>query len=108
MQQQISIQSHSLNKGFSWSDFLSFRKMITLQVIQVVYVIVAILLTLGGLIAMFSGSLSYVLPGGAFTGLILLIFGNILWRIWCELIIIFFRINTTLSSIDSNTKKELS
>ncbi len=108
MQQQISIQSHSVNKGFNWSDFFSFRKMITLQVIQVVYSIVAILITLGGLFALFgsSGVVSELLPGGGFMGFIFLIFGNILWRIWCELIIVFFRINNSLSNIDANMKMD--
>lgn len=32
MQQEVTIQSQSATKGFNWSDFLSFRKMITLQV----------------------------------------------------------------------------
>ncbi|MEO6813022.1 MAG: DUF4282 domain-containing protein [Ginsengibacter sp.] len=109
MQQEITIQSQLINKGFNWSDFFSFRKMITLQVIQIVYFIVAGLITLGGLIALFSGggAISQFIPGGAFMGLIFLIFGNILWRIWCELIIVFFRMNNTLSNIDANTKKEI-
>ena len=66
MQQQISIQSRPVNKGFNWNDFISFRKMITLQVIQIVYIIVAILITLAGLITLFNGNLSYFLPGGRF------------------------------------------
>ena len=58
MQQQISIQTQQFNKGFNWADYFSFRKMITLQVIQVVYGIVAVIITLGGLIALFSGGSS--------------------------------------------------
>ena len=101
MQQEITIQSQSINKGFSWGDYFSFRRMITLQVIQVVYFIVAGLITLGGLAALFSGDgmMAGLIPGGAFMGLILLIFANILWRMWCELIIVFFRINSTVSDI---------
>jgi hypothetical protein len=90
--------------------------MITLRIIQIVYAIVAVLITLGGLIAMFKGgggrgyggyggydSGSFI-PGGPVMGLIVLIFGNIMWRMWCELIIVFFRINKTLNSIDEKTK----
>ena len=105
MQQHISIQSRPVNKEFNWNDFISFRKMITLQVIQIVYIIVAILITLVGLITLFNGNFSYVLPGGALMGFILIVFGNLLWRIWCELIIVLFRINSTLSNIDSNTRR---
>jgi succinate-acetate transporter protein len=108
MQQQISIQSQHINNSFSWGDYFSFRKMITLQVIQVVYAIVAVIITLGGIIALFSGgsSLSEFLPGGRFTVFLFIIFGNLLWRMWCELTIVFFRINNTLTNIDANTKVE--
>jgi Domain of unknown function (DUF4282) len=91
--------------GFNWRDFISFRSMITLQVIQIVYVVVAILITLGALLSMF-GSGSYYSPmaylggGGVVGGLIMLVVGNIGWRIWCELVIVFFRINRTLSNIE--------
>lgn len=108
MQQQIFIQTDSSNnKGFSWSEFFSFRRMITLQVIQIIYFIIAGLITLGGIITLFSGdSFTGFMPGGFFMGMAILIFGNILWRIWCELIIVFFRINNTLSDIDNHTKDE--
>lgn len=106
MHQQISIQSQQINTGFNWSDYFSFRKMITLKVIQVVYGIVAAIITLGGIIALFSGgsSLSEFLPGGRFTIFLFIIFGNLIWRMWCELTIVFFRMNNTLTNIDANTK----
>ena len=106
MQQQITIRSYTANKGFNWGDFFSFRKMITLQVIRIVYAVIAVLITLVGFTALFfgGGALSGLMPGGAFTGVVILVFGNILWRIWCELIIVFFRINSTLNNVDDNTK----
>lgn len=106
MQQQITIRSYTANKGFNWGDFFSFRKMITLQVIRIVYAVIAGLITLVGFTALFfgGGALSGLMPGGAFTGVIILVFGNILWRIGCELTIVFFRINSTLNNIDGNTK----
>lgn len=105
MHQEVTIQSQTAPRGFNWSDFLSFRKMITLQVIQIVYIIVACLITLGGLIMLFSGegSPSNFFPGGAISGLFLILFGNLMWRMWCELIIVFFRMNNTLSDINKNT-----
>ena len=95
--------------------------MITLQIIQIVYAVVAVLITLASLATMFSGGRSRggfdefgggggfspfsMLGGGGFLGgLIMLIVGNVAWRIWCELIIIFFRINKTLNNIEINTK----
>jgi hypothetical protein len=80
--------------------------MITLGVIQIVYILVAAILTLVCLFALFGGGYFVELvPGGRFGIFMFLIFGNVLWRIQCELIIIFFRINNTLSKIDDNTQK---
>ena len=82
--------------------------MIALQIIQILYIIVAALITLAGLAMMFrSNSYGYgsMMPGGFFGGLLFVIFGNVFWRLWCEFIIVLFRINRTLSSIDENTKK---
>lgn len=98
------------SSGFNWGDFLSFKTMITLKVIQIMYVIIAAIITIGGLVTMFSGGsgrgygYSSFMPGGFMGGLLIIIFGNILWRIWCELIIVFFRINKSLSNIDDKTK----
>ena len=115
MDTQTNAQSNpvNVNKGFNWGDFFSFRKMITLQIIQIVYVIVAVFITIGSLIMIFSGGggneYGYynrgMFAGGPLMGFLFLIFGNIAWRMWCELIIVFFRINNTLSNIEENTKK---
>jgi len=111
MQQQIFIQTNSPDKRdsspFSWSDFFSFRRMITLQVIQVIYFIVAGLITVGAITTMFFGKdLPGFMNGGFLMGIAILVLGNILWRICCELIIVFFRINKTLAHMDNHTKVE--
>lgn len=97
-------------QGFNWNEYFTFRKMIALQIIQTLYIVVAALITLGGLVLMFrSDSYGYgyssMLPGGFFTGLLFIIFGNIFWRLWCEFFMVLFRINRTLSCIDDNTKR---
>ena len=121
MEQTNIAPAPGANPGFNWRDFLSFRTMITLQIIQIVYAVVAVLITLASLATMFGGGHSRggfedfgggggfspfsLLGGGGFLGgLIMLIVGNVAWRIWCELIIIFFRINKTLNNIEVNTK----
>ena len=111
MRQKIIIQTSTLrrtnSKSFSWREFFSFRRMITMQLIQVIYFIVAGLISLVSIIIIFSGnSLQSFLPGGVLTGIAILVLGNILWRICCELIIVFFRINKTLSDIDDHTKED--
>ncbi|HET7117909.1 MAG TPA: DUF4282 domain-containing protein [Hanamia sp.] len=111
MQQQIFIQTNSPDKKdstpFTWSDFFSFRRMITLQVIQVIYFMVAGLITVGAIVTMFFGKdFPGFMNGGFLMGIAILVFGNIFWRICCELIIVFFRINKTLNDIDDHTKEE--
>jgi len=117
-------QATQPSSGFNFRDFLSFRTMITLQIIQIVYAVVAALITLASLATMFRGHsndgfgelggggfgggglspFSLLGGGGFFGGLIMLVVGNVAWRIWCELVIIFFRINKTLNNIEVNTK----
>ena len=109
--EQVSNQHTTGLQSFSWKDFFSFRRMIALQLIQVIYIIVAILITISALAIMFKGESSYydrsVLPGGFFSGFLLLIFGNVFWRLWCEFMIVIFRINSTLNNIDETTRKHL-
>jgi hypothetical protein len=106
-----NIPTTPISQGFNWKDFFSFRTMITLQIIQIVYIVMACLLTLSCLIMIFSGGGYYgVGPmaalggGGPIFGIIWLVVGNVFLRMWCELIIVFFRINKTLTNIENNTK----
>lgn len=112
METNISPTAQRSN-GFDWKDFLSFKTMITLKIIQIMYAVVAVIITIGGLATMFSGGRSSgyggygptsFIPGGFMGGLLIIIFGNVLWRVWCELIIVFFRINKSLNNIDDKTK----
>ena len=105
---------------FNFSDFIQFKRMITLQVIPILYAVVAIIITLASLAMMFSGGdrggygggyggygggpFSYM-PGGFFGGLIFLILGNIFWRMWCEFILVLFRINRNIQDVERNTRK---
>jgi len=53
--------------------------MITLQVIRGIYFMVAGMITVAAIITMFfDNSLTEFMPGGFFTGLAILVFGNIL------------------------------
>ncbi len=102
---------------FNFSDFMQFKRMITLQVIPILYAVVAIIITLASLAMMFSGggrggydspygggAFSYM-PGGFIGGLIFLILGNIFWRMWCEFILVLFRINRNIQDVERNTRK---
>jgi hypothetical protein len=85
---------------------------ITTTFMKLIYVIGAIIITLGSLVLMvgFSvPSLYYGLSlgsGGILVGLVVFIFGNLGWRLLCEAIIVVFTIHERLVSIDSKLGAE--
>ena len=87
------------SKRHSKGSFLSFRKMVTIPVIKVVYVIFAILITIAGIVEIF---ISNRLPFSdnsvleIVLGLVAIIVANIVWRIICEAWIVSFRIHEEL------------
>ena len=86
-------------------DFLNFDYFITKDVMSVIYAVGAVLIIIIGLLMMFgSAILPSEIPMNSSTAIIVgglfLIFGNVLWRIICEFIVILFNINETLESID--------
>lgn len=79
-------------------DFFAFRTMITPVIIQILFWVgVALCLLFGfGLMA-----LGYQVYGSnaPVWGLVMIILGPVVVRIYCEILIIFFRINDTLTEI---------
>jgi hypothetical protein len=88
------------------SDFLSFRRMITPLIIQILFWAGVIISVIAGLIMIISGATSDYGGGGeVLIGLLIIVIGPFAVRIWCELLILFFRMNETLSEIRNNTLK---
>jgi len=85
--------------GFDISDFLAFRYLVTPAFVTVIYVIGAIGITLASLGAIVGGG-----GGGVVAGLLLFIFGNLYWRILLEFVMVLFRMNDSLQSIDRRGK----
>ena len=79
-------------------EFLHFDRMITGDIIKYVYWVLAGLTVLGGVISLL-GSLVSGEFGMAFLALILTVLGPILIRIYCELMIVLFKIHETLVAI---------
>ena len=79
------------------SDFFAFRTMITPVIIQIIFWLGVALCIIVGLGYIFVGS-RYG-DGGPIWGVLVIIFGPILVRIYCEILIVFFRINETLTEI---------
>ncbi len=72
-------------------EFLTFRTMLLPLIIQVVFWLGIFGVVGFGVFSMVNGAFVY--------GLLSTIAGVILWRIYCELMIVFFRINDTLTDI---------
>lgn len=86
------------------NDFLTFRKMITPMIIQVLFWIGAVVSVIAGIIMIIGGASSPYGGGAAvLTGLLLLVLGPLAVRIYCELLIILFRMNETLTEIKNNS-----
>jgi hypothetical protein len=76
-------------------DFLTFRRMITPLLIQIVFWLGILAIIGAGLVAILGDD-----PRIALGGVLLLLFGPIVLRVYCELLILTFRMNETLTDID--------
>ena len=79
-------------------DFLHFNRMITGDIIKYVFWALAGITALIGIFTFF-GSLVVGELGAAIIGIVITVLGPILIRIYCELMIILFKIHETLVDI---------
>lgn len=88
-------------------DFLKFRKMITPIIIQILFWVGVGASVIGALVVM---ALSFGSSGGGAAqflgGLIMLVLGPVMVRIYCELLILLFRINETLTEVKNGLAKK--
>ena len=80
---------------FNFSDFINFRYLITPGFITVIYAVGALLITIGAL-----ASAGTAGGGGILSALLVFVFGNLWWRVVLEFVMVLFRINDSLASID--------
>jgi hypothetical protein len=81
-------------------DFLAFRTMLTPIIIQIIFWLGVFISVIAGIAYILSGySAQYSGGQQVLVGLLLLFVGPVVVRIYCELLIIFFRINETLTEI---------
>ena len=80
------------------SDFWSFRRMITPVIIEILFWVGVIVCIVAGLVMIVMG---IKLPGDQMVlkGVLLAILGPLGVRVYCEILIVFFRINETLTEI---------
>jgi hypothetical protein len=85
-------------------QFFTFRHMVTPALIQMIYAVGLVGITLISLLVMAGAVLPAtgltVSLNGIITGLLLLTLGNLIWRLVCEKIILSFRIHDALVAIE--------
>lgn len=80
-------------------EFVSFRKFITPSIITIIFWIGVVLSVIGGLVMIVMG-VSGSAPGmSVLIGLLYIVLGPLVVRIYCELIILGFKIYDTLTEI---------
>jgi len=79
-------------------DFLTFKKMITPIIIQILFWLGVAATVISGFVSLFGGEI--------LMGLAAIILGPIVVRLWCEILIVMFKINDTLTDIKNNTTKQ--
>jgi hypothetical protein len=87
-------------------DFLKFRKMITPVIIQILFWVGVGASVIGALGMMVVGVTSDGQGIMVLVGLVMLVLGPVLVRIYCELLILFFRMNETLTEIKNGLAKK--
>jgi hypothetical protein len=88
-------------------NFIKFKTMITPLVIQILFWVGAAFSVLGGLVTM-ATSFGFYGGGGAqfLGGLLIIVLGPVFVRIYCELLILLFRMNETLTEIKIGLDKK--
>ena len=90
-----------------WKDYLSFRRMVTPIIIQIIFWIGVAVVVISGVVMFFGGLISGIGGDGGvgtiFAALIgapiVTILGVLLVRLYTELLIVIFKINDTLQDI---------
>ena len=79
-------------------DYLSFKRMITPKLVNVFFWVGTIISVVIGL-GLFIVSLASIHSQGILIGFLTMLLGPLVIRIYCELMVVFFRINETLTDI---------
>ena len=86
------------------NDYLSFRKMLTPVIIQIIFWIGAVICVLGGIIGIVTSAVADNAIMILYSILTMLL-GPLVVRIYCEILIVVFRINDNL--VEMNKKLDI-
>ena len=78
-------------------ELLFFDDMLTPKVITVVYWLLLLLVLIGGIGVMIGAPGGF---GGFIGGLLAIVIGAVLARIWCEMLIVVFKLNEALQTYE--------
>jgi hypothetical protein len=89
------------------SDFWAFRTMVTPVIIQILFWIGTILCVIIGAIMVIYGATHFQAGQAQYLwkGVLLFVLGPLGVRVYCEILIIFFRINETLTEIKHSVER---
>jgi hypothetical protein len=87
------------------AEFLTFRKMITPVIIQIVFWVGVAICIIMGLISIAAGMSQFGSGVLVIVGLLYIFIGPVVVRIYCELLILFFRMNESLTEIKNDLKR---
>jgi hypothetical protein len=82
------------------SEYLSFKKFITPTFIMIIYILGAVVVTIGSILLMAFGGGYGGAAVGIILGIVMLIFGNLAWRILCEYWVVQFRIYEEIAALN--------
>jgi hypothetical protein len=80
-------------------DYLTFKKMVSSFLLRFVYLV--------GIAALIIWAIDFFIKGNGISivaGFLVLIFGNLIWRVTCELWIVLFSIHDTLRKSEEHLK----
>lgn len=89
-----------------FQKFIKFDKMITPSIIKVLFwigvgvsVITGLIMLIGGIASPYGGGLQVL------SGLLTIIFGPLMTRVYCELLILFFKIHENLNDLNQKVSE---
>lgn len=86
----------SSNGPFNLQEFLTFRRMVTPVIIQVVFWI--------GIVLIAIAALGLMVEGSGFLGLLVFLLGPVAWRVYVELLIVIFRIHSGIEDANASLR----
>jgi len=82
------------------SEYISFKRFITPTFIMIIYILGALVMTIGSILLMLSGASVGGTAIAVILGIVMLIFGNLAWRILCEYWVVQFRIYEEITALN--------